>query len=366
MRILFIGDYSDIHSTIARQLRQQGLSVTLLSGEIADGKDNNISIPRRKGLTGGISYLYKLFNLLPQLKGYDIVQLISSKFFNLSPGKNKYFFERLQQQNGSLFLTLASNDHFYVKACHDAGLFRFSEFKVGNELTEFAKDDPNYFYPWISRKYGHWAEYLAEKIDGAISVRPELDMALRSQLGDKLTFANYPVEVENFPFLPLELEGPVRFFFNMNISTAVQKGSVPLLSMIKSLEREMPDKITVDVARNISPQEYQNKLRQAHVFIDRFYSYSPSKEALEAMALGKVAATGAQPEYFDYIGERDNNSIIPLSFPENDMSDRLRQIILNPQQLKEMSREGRRIVKKNNDVKIVAERFINHWEKLGK
>ena len=43
-------------------------------------------------------------------------------------------------------------------------------------------------------------------------------------------------------------------------------------------------------------------MRQSHLLLDQLYSYSPATNALQAMAMGVVAASGAQPEYYEYIG----------------------------------------------------------------
>ena len=84
------------------------------------------------------------------------------------------------------------------------------------------------------------------------------------------------------------------------------------------------------------------------------------------MALGKVAATGAQPEFYEYIGERDSRPIIPLSplLGKDEWKERIRDLILNPERLTGMSEEGRRIVEQHNDVSIVAQKVENHWHKI--
>ena len=83
------------------------------------------------------------------------------------------------------------------------------------------------------------------------------------------------------------------------------------------------------------------------------------------MALGRVAGTGAQPEFYEYIGEPELRPVICLSTPDaEEIKETLRRLILNPEPLAGMGREGRRIVEKHNDVRIVATRFENHWNKI--
>lgn len=101
----------------------------------------------------------------------------------------------------------------------------------------------------------------------------------------------------------------------------------------------------------------------SHIVLDQLYSYSPGTNGFQAMALGRVAGTGAQPEFYEYIGETQSRPIFTLS-PLEDTETRLRELILNPEKMPAMGAEGRRIVEKDNDVAIVADRFLNHWNNI--
>lgn len=369
MKILFIGDYSNLHACLAAELRRRGNTVTVMSdrgGYMHTHSD--IFIEREPGPIGGAKYLYKLFNILPKLKGYDVVQLINPTFLSLRPGKIKYFFDFIKGENNSVHLTLAGNDYFFVKACADAELFRFSEFKVGKSGTEFLDSNPEFMYDWISASNRRWCEYLYEKIDGAISVLPEYDMAARPILGKRLTFTNLPVDLSTLPFSPLTVDGPLRLFIGMKGGMEVRKGTARLLQMAKDLERDLPGKVIAECVRNLPLAEYLQRMRQAHIVLDQLYSYSPATNALQAMAFGKVAASGGQPEYYEYIGNpaaRPVFSLEPTADNRNPVGEetvcRLRELAADPSPLFEMSKEGRKLVERNNDVKTVADRCLAHW-----
>ena len=72
------------------------------------------------------------------------------------------------------------------------------------------------------------------------------------------------------------------------------------------------------------------------------YSYSPGTNAFQAMALGRVAATGAQPEYYEYIGEPDTGAIIPLSPLVSDLEWKERFRSLHPRSLRSPRHGSRR------------------------
>ena len=364
MKILFLGDYSGLHACIAAELRRKGHDVTVVSDSGAFMKTPaDIQLSRTPGMKGGIAYLFRLFNLLPQMKGYDVVQLVNANFLALKPGKIKYFFDILKRENGAIHLTLAGDDHFFVKACADAKMFRFSEYKVGDQPTQMTREDPERMYGWISDANHRWSEYLYKNIDGAISVLPEYDMAARPILGDRLTFTNLPVDLSTLPYSPLEISGPIKLFIGMKSSMAVQKGTDRLLETAKKIERDMPGKVITECVRDLSLKDYLTHMRDAHIVLDQLYSYSPATNALQAMALGKVAATGAQPEYFDYLGMNAADSpIIGLS-PLEDPEPALRSLIENPKKLIEMGRKGRELVERHNSVENIAPLWMKSWQK---
>ena len=78
MKILLIGEYSNVHWTLAEGLRALGHSVCVVSnGDFWKDYRRDISLVREYTRLGGIRYLLKLYTLLPRLRGYDIVQLIN-------------------------------------------------------------------------------------------------------------------------------------------------------------------------------------------------------------------------------------------------------------------------------------------------
>ena len=84
MKILLIGEYSNVHWTLARGLRMLGHEVTVLSnGDFWKDYPRDINLVRVPSKWGGIRYLARLLSLLPRLRGYDVVQLINPMFLEL-------------------------------------------------------------------------------------------------------------------------------------------------------------------------------------------------------------------------------------------------------------------------------------------
>lgn len=85
MKILLLGEYSNVHWTLAEGLRALGQDVTVASnGDFWKNYRRDISLVRHStGPLGTARYLIDLTLHLKDLKGYDVVQLINPVFLDL-------------------------------------------------------------------------------------------------------------------------------------------------------------------------------------------------------------------------------------------------------------------------------------------
>ncbi|MDE5790207.1 MAG: hypothetical protein K2H96_03140 [Muribaculaceae bacterium] len=365
MNILFFGDYSNVHASLASELRHRGHKVTVVSdGGRYMETEKDITLDRQPGIKGTLKYVYEVVKTFPQFKGFDVVQLINPHFLSLKPEKLKYFFNLLKKNNHSVFLTLAGNDFHFVDACINSDMFRFSEFRVGKTPTEFDKLT-NHSTLWTQPVCRDYANYIYDNIDGAMSLLPEYDMASRPFLGKRLEFTNLPINLSQYKFSPIQNPDKIRFFIGIREGMRIQKGTGLMLEMCRKLESRYPELCEVECVSNLSLREYLRRMSRSHIVLDQLYSYSPGMNALQAMAMGRLAGTGGQPEYYKYIN-RDYRPIIALTplktLPE--WEDYLLSLIQNPDEMYQMSINGRKLVEENNDIGLVADRFENHWKKI--
>ncbi len=365
MKILMLGDYSNLHACLAKELRSRGHEVTLVSDRgIYMQTDADVELKRPSGFLGGVRYLYKVMAHLADWKGYDVVQLINPQFLSLKPSKLRIIYDILKKNNRSVFLTLCSNDYFFVKDCVDTDLFRFSEFRIGKELTPLVKCDPLRETGWLIPSHASYTTHLYDTIDGAMSVLPEYDMSARQHMDPKkLVFTNLPIELEALEYTEMDFDSPVKILIGMRGNMEIQKGTARLLDICRELEGEMEGHLEVKVVKNLSLEKYLEELRKSHIVIDQLYSYSPATNALQTMALGRITASGGQQEYYEYIKEasRPIFCLSPLE-KEEEIKDRLRSLVLDRARMKKMAEEGRLLAMKHNDVRNIAPLFEMHWE----
>lgn len=365
MKILFVGDYSNLHASLAAELRRLGHTAHVVSDRgLYLGSEADFPLIRHEGLKGSFRYLFDVVSLLPKLRGYDIVQFINPNFMSLRPGKLRFVFDYLKNNNGAVFLSLAGDDHFFIKASTE-GLFRFSEMAIGKRPTEFAMAHPDTISAWLAPKMHDYTRHVYDSVAGGVSILPEYDMAARPILGDRLHYIPIHVDLDTLPFSPPALDGKIRLFVGIRRGNnrEMQKGSDILAAAARQLATEMPDRCEAVVVENRPLKEYLELLAQSHIVLDQLYAYSPATNALQAMALGKVAATGAQPEYFRFIGEPDRDAIVPLTPLDESWKDSIRNLILNPSKIEAAALESRRLVETHHNVRSVAPLYLDLWSR---
>lgn len=365
MKILFIGDYSNLHATLAGEFRRRGHHVTVVSDGCGhmDVK-SDIFLERDRGLFNGVRYLYRLFQILPRLRGYDVVQMINPHFFSLKPGKLRYFLKELKQHNGKVFLSLAGNDGLFVKRCVEGNLFRFSEFRVGNERTEFACRNGAHERGYMTGMVQTYTDDFYNQIDGGMAVLPEYYMAARDVLGDRLCFTNLPIDLDELRVSEMPSGDKVRILVGMRSLSVLSKGTARLLELAQRVEKRLPERVEVVNVRDLPWSEYKEVLRGCHINLDQLYSYSPAMNALSSMALGRVAGSGAEPEYYDMIGEKELRPVLRVSPLVDDLEEQLCALAIDCDRLNEMGHQSRRLVEKHNSVALVADRYMAHWENI--
>ena len=143
------------------------------------------------------------------------------------------------------------------------------------------------------------------------------------------------------------------------------KGSDLLLDALRRTCDRYPKLCEMQVVENVPYKDYVELLSSAHVNLDQLYSYTPATNALLGMAMGIIAVSGAEPEYYDFIGEHQCRPIINVSpVVEKDIDDKLAWIVEHRDVLPTLSLQSREFVEKHNDSIIVARRHLEFWSNI--
>lgn len=366
MKILFIGDYSNLHATLARELAGRGHDVTLVSDGCNHMKVGcDILLERRPGMAGSLRYLLDIAKAFPKLRGYDVVQFVNPHFFKLRPGKLRWLTTRLRRDNGGLFLSLAGDDGLFVRRCLDGETFRYSEFRIGDRPTPYSLAHPEREQGYTSQAVTEYTDFFYDTIDGGMAVLPEYYIAARDTLGDRLCHTNLPVDLQELQSGAMDISGRIRVLVGMRSGYEISKGTDRLLAIARKAESLTDGRLETVNVRDLPWSRYREVLASCHINLDQLYSYSPAMNALSTMALGRVAASGAQPEYYDIIGERELRPVISLSpLDEESILDQLIRYASVPELLLAKGEESRRLVERHNAATLVATRYEAHWHRI--
>ncbi len=370
MKILFVGDASNFHNTLATALRGLGHDVVVASsGSKWMNTDRDINLSRGSGKLGAVKYVADVLKALPKMRGYDVVHIVSPIFLELKPGKVRKVFDYLRKHNRSVFLSALGSDYDYVKACLEGKVLKYSEYMVGNVPTEYlqsAEGESERKNSWLTDEMQSHQRYVMQHIDGAVACLYEYHKVCALHVSEKLAYGGIPIDTKALTPCYCEAEPEkVRFFIGIQRHRHIYKGTDKLLAAAQRVVAKYPDKCELEVVENVPYKEYVEKMRSSHVILDQLYSYTPATNALLAMAQGLVAVSGAEPEYYDFIGEHECCPIVNVSpLIEGDIENKLEWIVLNKSELPSMSRRSREFVVKHNDSIVVAQRHIDFWNKI--
>lgn len=364
MKILFVGDYSGFHASIAAELRRRGHECMVISdGSRFMQTRRDIDVQRKPGFWGGISYLYNLLQLLPTLKGYDFVQLIGTHFLQLRPGKLSYILKTLKRQNGKVILSLCAPDYFYVSTLSKpSSPLQYSEY--GNSTgrpTDYMLHCEAEIDNWLLPVNMVWAKQVYEDVDGAVSALYEYHKVWQPYLGDKMKYIGIGVDPRSLDYSPLDTNLPLRIMTSIKPESARQKGIYLIEQSLRRIASRHPGKIEIVNAQGLSFTSWLSLLKQCHILADQLYSYTPATAALQAMALGRVPISGGEEDYYNFLQEKDLRPIINIDPRDNGLDDYLEPLLLDRNGLMRRSSEGRTFVERHNDIRKVADRLLDAY-----
>ena len=169
MKILLMGEYSNVHATLADGLRKLGHQVSVLSnGDFWKNYPRDINMVRKPGKLGGIMYLAKLYTIEHKLRGYDIVQLINPMFLELKAERIFPFYRYLRRHNKKVILGGFGMDYYWVHVCCKDKPLIYSDFNIGDELRTNA-DAIKEKKDWLGTAKEKLNKMIAEDCDGIVT-----------------------------------------------------------------------------------------------------------------------------------------------------------------------------------------------------
>ncbi|MDR1810171.1 MAG: glycosyltransferase family 1 protein [Prevotella sp.] len=364
MRILLIGEYSNLHWTLAQGLRKLGHQVTVASdGDGFKQYPRDIDLERKSSnLKDTAATLLAVLKNLKNFKGYDVVQLINPCFTQLNIAVNKYLYRYLKRHNKTIFLGAFGIDAFWVSAASDNRTFRYTEFFINGKENKLA-DNERVKKTWLNTAYEALNREIADSCNGIIACLFEYYTAYKPYYEQKLTYIPLPINTDMIQLSVSRPHDKVIFFLGINKARNEFKGTDKLYRGLLALQKKYPEEVALSVVESVRYDEYTKALAASHAAIDQLYSYTPAVNGLTALAMGKTLLSGAEPEMYQLLGEELNHPIINVFPSEEDIFNKLEYIVLNKDKLPQWSLDGRQFVEKHHDYIAIARQYLDFWEK---
>lgn len=368
LRILLFGDASNYHRCLAQGLRRMGHDVVVASdGSKWMDTERDIDLSRRlPGKPGGLMLWIKIKRSLNKdFSGYDIVSVNGTCFAQLRPKRLQLIFEHLLTHNRRVFVSVLGTDSHYVRTCTgDNPPIGYSEWQVNGWPTAYARANRAEIEQWLAPELSALCDHIYDKSAGAVTALYEYNQVCRSIIADdRLAYGGIPIDTSSIEYSGIDTTGrKIRLFLGRHADRTVEKGTDRLLAVAQRVVDAHPYECSLDIVENLPYSEYLERLRNADIVLDQLYSYTPATNAMLAMAMGKVAVSGGEPEFYDFIGEKENHPIVNAVPDDDDALYRtVEDVVVHRERLADMGARSREFVVRHNDVDVVAKRFIDFW-----
>lgn len=363
MRILLLGEYSNVHATLAKGLRQLGHDVTVASnGDFWKDYPRDIDLNRREGRLGGVRLMLRMRRELPKMRDYDIVQFINPMFLELKAERIEAVYEQLRRNGNKRFVLGAYGmDYYWVNTCCEEKPLRYSDFNIGSELRTNA-DALRERKDWLGTAKQRLNERMAREADAIVAGLYEYYVCYHPVFPGKTSFIPFGIELGETP--EITTSAKLRLFIGINKTRSEYKGTDIMLRAAKDVEARYPDRVELKIAESVPFDEYKEMMKGSDAILDQLYSYTPSMNPLQAMSQGLICVGGGEPENYEILGETELKPIVNVEPEYESVVSALEWLVMHPERIAEMRRQSVEYVRKHHEMMKVAGGYEKLYEEL--
>jgi hypothetical protein len=365
MRILLLGEYSNVHATLALGLRGLGHEVTVASnGDFWKDYPRDQDLARRQGKLGGLALMAKVYSLLPRWRGYDVVQLINPMFLELKAERIAPVYRYLRRHNAKMVLCALGMDYYWVSECTFRKPLRYSDFNIGDRVRT---DEPavREQRDWLGTAKEKLNKMIAQDCDAIVASPYENYVCYEPYYSQKLHFFPFPitsVSNDTSSLRPVNAGGPIRFFIGISKGRSAYKGTDVMLRALEKLKEAYPQRVEILKAEGVPFDTYQHMMDSSDVLLDQLYSYTPAMNALLAMSKGIVVVGGGEEEGYQLLGEDALRPIVNVQPSCDSVYNELENLVLHPERVLELKRQSIEFVSRHHDYVKVARLLENIYK----
>ena len=365
MKILLIGEYSNVHNTLAEGLRSLGHNVVVASnGDFWKDYPRDIDLKRNPGFAGSFRFAARLVTALSRMRGYDVVQIINPMFLELKAEKILPIYHFLRKSNAKIVMGAFGMDYYWVHENITRMPLRYSDFNLGDQLRT-DDDAMKERADWLNTPKGRLNQYIAQDCDAIVAGLYEYWACYHPVFSNKTNFIPFPIkqkrreeDVESRP------QQPLKIFIGITKNRSSYKGTDIMLDAAQKLKQKYPKRVSLSVANGVPFEQYTQMMNEADVILDQLYSYTPAMNALEAMSRGIICVGGGEPENYEILGEDSLRPIVNVEPNENSVFNALEQLVVHPEMIPILKKQSIIYIRKHHDYIEVAKRYEKLYHEL--
>jgi glycosyltransferase involved in cell wall biosynthesis len=300
----------------------------------------------------------RFYLFLPQLKNFDVVQLINSDAIETFSTWEIYLYKKLFSQNNKIFLLICGEETPII----DVLLKNNLKYSI---LTPLFKDSN------LKEKYFHTLNYTSTKKRKVYNfIVSKADKIMVSDLDYKIPieqtqtncfFIPNPVNIDKIQFIENPISDKIVIFHGKNKYGFIKKGSIYFEKALEEIKAKYGDKIEIVLVNSLPYVKYEQLLNRAHIVLDQVYGFDQGYNALEAMAKGKVVFTGAEIEFYNHYNLTKKvavNAIDDVNYLVRELSN----LIENQERIIEIGQNARAFIENEHNYIEIAKKYIEVWK----
>lgn len=378
MKILLIGEYSNLHNSLKKGLLNLSHEVILLgSGDGFKKYDVDILIKSTifenkflkiiakiidkvfKFSLNELEIYFKSKKIIKNLADFDIVQLINERPFNTSANLEISLLKHVFKNNEKVFLLACGVDHKSISYANDKK-FKYSILTPYFENNSLKKEY-RHILKYLDSDHSKLSNYIEQNTQGIIS--SDLDYHIPYLNSKKyLGMIPNPIDIDTLNEDGKSLNQKIVILHAINSKNKLKKGNKFFKKSLSIIEAKYSNKVEIIRTTDLAYSEHIKNVKNCDILLDQVYAYDQGYNALEAMAMGKVVLTGAEKEWREHYNIVEDYVVINAMPDVSYLVEKLSWLIENPEKIKMISKNAREFILKYHDYNVITKKYLMAWE----
>ena len=355
MKILLLGELSGLHSNLQDGFRALDHECTVIGdGDAWKNIPVQIDItPYFSGLLGYLERRIRLLRVLSIAKKFDVVQIIAPFLFKMRFFPTLWFFRKLKEQNGALFMLSCASDPIYWQI--GAKKLSYTPFQDAIKY-DFAKGETSIF---ASAEAMEFQLKVIDIVDGIIPANYDYRVSYED-FPKTRSMIPMPLNFNKVQYHPNIISGKIRVLHGL--TRYGMKGTRHIEKAFEILEMRHPGTFDFTITGPVAFKDYMLILENCNILVDQTNCHSSGMNALYAMAMGKIVLGGAEPASFEHYQVQE----MPLLNirPSADSIVEVFELLLNKKdQFESLGLESRKFIETIHSHKRIASMYLSEWQK---